>query len=129
MRTNKQVKISLQDLQAGKYISLRPVELLRTCSRCYIMQVRKNNFAICVMEEDGSLCPINAHVDNEKGVTYRLPHHKYNASSDPIWTFYIDDYFQLAVQQLCDMVRAVNTTCTLYAGTAGCGITTHKYIK
>nr|DAI65884.1 MAG TPA: hypothetical protein [Bacteriophage sp.] len=41
MRTNKQVKISLQDLQAGKYTSLRPVELLRTCSRCYIMQVQQ----------------------------------------------------------------------------------------
>ena len=34
MRTNKQVKISLQDLQEGKYASLRPVKLLRTCSRC-----------------------------------------------------------------------------------------------
>ena len=129
MRTNKQVKISLQDLQAGKYASLRPVELLRTCSRCYIMQVRKNNFAIYVMEEGGSLCPINARADNEKGVTYRLPYHKYNASSEPIWTFYVDDYFQLAVQQLCDMVRVINTNCTIYVGAAGCGITTHKYIK
>ena len=129
MRTNKQVKISLQDLQAGKYASLRPVELLRTCSRCYIMQVRKNNFAICVMEKDGSLYPINAHVDNEKGITYRLPYHKYNAVSESIWTFYVDDYFQLAIQQLCDVVRAINADCTIYAGTAGCGITTHKYIK
>ena len=129
MGTNKQIKISVQDLKEGKYANLRPVELLRTCNRCYILQVRKNNFAICVMSKDGSLCPINAYVDNEKGITYRLPHHKYNAISDPIWTFYINDYFQLAVQQLCDVVRAVNANCTIYAGTAGCGITTHSYIN
>lgn len=123
----KAIHITTHELTDEKYSRLRCLRQLEQCSTCCIMELRKEVYSIYTLSTDGDMLPLLAAVDYDKDVVYYMPHMQKSRKNDPIYYFSVDGCYAQGVQELAGMIRQVNTTCTILAGTAGCALLVTKY--
>lgn len=125
--SRKIVCISTQELTADKYSNLRCLRQLEQCSTCCIMELRREVYSIYTLSSNGDMLPLLATVDYDKDVVYYMPHMQKSRKNDPIYYFSVDGCYAQGVQELAGMIRQVNATCTILAGTAGCALLVTRY--
>ena len=123
----KVIRINTQELTSDKYSKLRCLRQLTLCDVCCIMELRKEVYSIYTLSTNGDMLPILATVDYDKDVVYYMPHMQKSRKNDPIYYFSVEGCYAQGVQELAGMIRQVNTTCTILAGTAGCALLVTKY--
>ena len=125
--SRKVIRINTQELTADKYSNLWHLRQLKQCSTCCIMELRREVYSIYTLRENGDMLPLLATVDYDKDVVYYLPHMQKSRKNDPIYYFSVNGSYSQGVQELSAMIRQVNTTCTILAGTAGCALLVTRY--
>ena len=123
----KVIRINTQELACDKYSNLRCLRQLEQCSTCCIMELRKEVYSIYTLSANGDMLPLFATFIYDKDVVYYMPHMQKSRKNDPIYYFSVEGCYAQGVQELAGMIRQVNTTCTILAGTAGGALLVTKY--
>ena len=122
---DKFVNITLQELADGKYNHLYQLQKLQQCSACYIVELRKEVYSIYTYNDNGDMLPLLACLN--KDTRYYLPYQQKSHKNDPIYYFRVYGSYGQGVQELSNMIRLVNATCNIYAGTTGCILALTKH--